>query len=86
MKLVVAYAFSIPCSNSFVESIFSNMNHLWSDYRNRIDIELVEVELQIRKKSNIPCAHFYNFLLTQGELLQKIASNEKLIRKKRFEK
>lgn len=36
MKLVVAYAFSILCSNALVETIFSHMNHLWSDYRNRI--------------------------------------------------
>ena len=74
----------IPCSNAFVESIFGNMNHLWSDYRNRMDIELLEAELQIRKNSSIPCANFYNFLLTQGELLQKITSNEKFVRKKRF--
>ncbi len=84
MKLVVAYVFSIPCSNAYVETIFSHMNHLWSDYRNRMDIELVEAELQIRKNSNIPCAHFYDFLLTQEELLKNIGSNEKFIRKKRL--
>ncbi len=67
MKLVAAYVFSIPCSNAFVESISSNMNRLWSDYRNRMDIELVEAELKIRKNSSILCAYFYNFLLTQGE-------------------
>ena len=76
--------FSIPCNNAFVETIFSHMNHLWSDYRNRIDTELVEAELQIRKNSNIPCAHFYKFILTDEELLRKIASNEKYIKKKRL--
>ncbi len=60
----------------------SHMNPLWSDYRNRMDIELVEAELQIRKNSNIPCAYFYEFLLTQEELLKKIASNEKFVRKR----
>jgi hypothetical protein len=29
---------------------------------------------------------FYNFFLTQGELLQKITSNEKFVRKKGFDK
>jgi hypothetical protein len=47
-----------------------------------MDIELVEAELQIRKNSNIPCAYFYEFLLTQEELLKKIASNEKFVRKR----
>jgi hypothetical protein len=64
MKLVAAYVFSIPCSNAFVESIFSYINHLWSDYRNRMDIGLVKAELQMRKNSSIPSAYFYNFLLT----------------------
>jgi hypothetical protein len=78
MKLVVAYVFSIPCSNSYVESIFSQMNHLWSNYRNRMDIQLVEADIH--------CSHFYDFLLTQDELLTKIASNEKFVRKKRVDK
>ncbi|CAF4456851.1 unnamed protein product [Rotaria sp. Silwood2] len=86
MKLVVAYVFSIPCSNSYVESIFSQMNHLWSNYRNRMDIQLIEAELQIRMNSDIHCSHFYDFLLTQDELLTKIATNEKFVRKKRVDK
>ena len=36
------------------------------------------------KNSNISFAHSYDFLLTQEELLQKIGSNEKFIRKKRL--
>jgi hypothetical protein len=71
MKLLIAYVFSIPCSNAFVETIFSYMNHCWSDYRNRIDIELIEAELKIRTNSNTPCRYFYNFILTQEELLKK---------------
>ena len=84
MKLLIAYVFSIPCSNAFVESIFSNMNHLWCDYRNRMDIELVEAELQIRKNSNIPCAHFYKFILSQDDLFKKIILNETFDKKKRI--
>jgi hypothetical protein len=56
------------------------MNPLWYDYRNRMDIELVEAELQIRKNSNIPCAYFYDFLLNQEELLKRIVSNRKFVR------
>jgi hypothetical protein len=50
--------FPIPCNNAFAETIFSHMNHLWSDYRNRMATELVEAELQIRKNSNIPVRIF----------------------------
>ncbi|CAF2265024.1 unnamed protein product [Rotaria magnacalcarata] len=64
MKLIISYVFSIPCSNAYVESIFSHMNHLWSDYRNRMDIELVAAELKIRKNADIPCTHFYKFILS----------------------
>ena len=49
-----------------------------------MNIELVEAELQIIKNSNISFAHSYDFLLTQEELLKKIGSNEKFIRKKRL--
>ncbi|CAF4552462.1 unnamed protein product [Rotaria socialis] len=57
MKLIISYVFSIPCSNAYVESIFSHMNHLWSDYRNRMDIELVAAELKIRKNADIPSSN-----------------------------
>jgi hypothetical protein len=42
-----------------------------------MDIKLVAAELQIRKNANIPCADFYNFILSQQDLLKKIISNEK---------
>ncbi|CAF1253342.1 unnamed protein product [Rotaria sp. Silwood1] len=84
LKLIISYVFSIPCSNAFAESIFSHMNHLWSDYRNRMDMELVAAELQIRKNANISCKDFYKFILSQEDLLKKIASNEKFGKKKRI--
>ncbi|CAF1972684.1 unnamed protein product [Rotaria magnacalcarata] len=82
MKLIISYVFSSPCSNAYVESIFSHMNHLWSDSRNRMDIELVAAELEIRKNADIPCMHFYKFILSQDDLLKKIVSNEKFDKKK----
>ncbi|CAF1541702.1 unnamed protein product, partial [Rotaria sp. Silwood1] len=42
-----------------------------------MDIELVEAQLQIRMNSDIHCSRFYDFLLTQDEVLTTIASNEK---------
>jgi len=49
-----------------------------------MDIKLVAAELQIRKNANIPCADFYNFILSQQDLLKKIISNEKFDKKKRI--
>ena len=51
LKKLISHIFSIPCSNSFVESIFSNMKHCWNDYRNRMNIELISSELKLRMNS-----------------------------------
>lgn len=51
-----------------------------------MDIQLVEDELQIRMNSNIHCSDFHDFLLTVDELLTKIATNEKFVRKKKVDK
>ncbi|CAF1504348.1 unnamed protein product [Rotaria sp. Silwood1] len=44
----------------------------------------VAAELQIRKNANISCKDFYKFILSQEDLLKKIASNEKFDKKKRI--
>ena len=49
-----------------------------------MNIELVAAELQIRKNSNIPCAHFYKFTLSLDDLLKKITLNEKFDKKETY--
>ena len=66
--------FSIPYSNPHVKSIFSQMNHLWTKYRNRMDIQLVAAELKIRKNSNISRNNFYKSIISQQDLLKAIAT------------
>ncbi|CAF1060537.1 unnamed protein product [Rotaria sordida] len=83
MKKIICYIFSIPCTNAYVETIFSHMKHAWSDYRNRMDIELVDAELKIRMNSDYPCAYMYKYLLSQPDILNKIRTNEKYQQKKR---
>ncbi|CAF3251972.1 unnamed protein product [Rotaria sp. Silwood2] len=83
MKKIISYIFSIPCANAYVETIFSHMKHLWSDYRSRMDIELVDAELKIRMNSDYPCAYVYKYLLSQPDLLKKIRTDEKYEQKKR---
>jgi hypothetical protein len=76
-KQTICYLFSLPCSNSYLKSIFSHIKHLWSDYRNRMDIELVNGELKIRINGNYSCERFYKHVLSQTHLLKKIQKNAK---------
>ncbi|CAM4985301.1 unnamed protein product, partial [Rotaria socialis] len=83
MKKSICYIFSIPCTNAYVETIFSHIKHAWSDYRNHMDIELVDAELKIRVNSDYPCAYMYKHLLSQPDVLTKIRTNEKYQQTKR---
>ena len=74
--------FSIPCSNAYVESVFSSMKDLFNDKRNRMSTELIAAELKIRLNSSIPCTEIYDFLLSKPELLKLIRSSEKYCVKK----
>jgi hypothetical protein len=56
--------------NAFIASIFSHMNHLWSNYRNRMSIELVVAELQIKKNSNISSVYFYKFTFISRRFIE----------------
>ncbi len=76
-RKIISFIFSIPCSNSYVESIFSHMKHLWSDYRNKMDIELVSAELKMRMNMAYSCESFYKHILSQKHLLKEIRKNAK---------
>ncbi len=43
---VVSFVFSVPVSNACAEHVFSHMEDVWSDKRNRMSVGLVEAELQ----------------------------------------
>ncbi len=77
----ISFLFSIPCSNSYVESVFFN-NETYDDTRNRMSTELIEAELKIRLNSSLSCTEAYDFLLSRPELLKFIHSNEKYCTKK----
>ncbi|CAF1679891.1 unnamed protein product, partial [Rotaria magnacalcarata] len=61
----------------------NHIKHAWSDYRNHMDIELVDAELKIRVNSDYPCAYMYKHLLSQPDVLTKIRTNEKYQQTKR---
>lgn len=40
------FVFSVPVSNAYAERVFSHMEDVWSDKRNRMSVGLVKAELQ----------------------------------------
>jgi hypothetical protein len=73
----ICFLFSIPCSNAYVESVFSTMKHLFDDRRNRMSTELIRAELQIRLNSSLLCTEAYEHFLSKPELLKLIHSSQK---------
>ena len=57
----ISFLFSIPCSNAYVESVFSIMKHLYGDQRNRMSTDLIAAELKIRLNASFPCTQIYDF-------------------------
>ncbi|CAF4653234.1 unnamed protein product [Rotaria socialis] len=82
MKKLICFLYSIPASNAYVESIFSDMKHLLSDSRNRMSVDLVSAELQIRRNSSLSCTDMHQYLLSDKELLGAISCNNKYAFKK----
>lgn len=78
----ISFLFSIPCSNAYVESVFSTMKHLCDDNRNRMSTELIAAEWKIRLNSYLSCTDAYGFFLSKQELLKLIHFNEKYCFKK----
>ena len=82
MKKLISYIYSIPASNAYVESVFSEMKHLFNDFRNRMSSDTIAAELQIRRNSRLSCTDMYSHLLSQKELLTAISANRKYTVKK----
>jgi hypothetical protein len=62
--------FSIPCSNAYVESVFSQMKHLLNDKRNWMTTELVSAEIEIRLNANLTRANMYKYIpSTEGRVI-----------------
>lgn len=62
VETVVAKILSLPISNAFVERVFSKMNILWSDKRNKLSIDTIKAELMTDINFNMSCQEFAIFL------------------------
>lgn len=74
LKRIVEYVFSVPCSNAYVERIFSHMNGLWTDERNRLGVDTVKAELDIRNNLTYSCSEFFDYVKDQTDLLSAARS------------
>lgn len=74
---MIQSVFSIPCSNAYVERIFSVMNHSWTDNRNRLSEETVKAELCIRLNLSCSCEEFFENVKFKTDLLKAAKSQKK---------
>ncbi|CAF5022389.1 unnamed protein product, partial [Rotaria sp. Silwood1] len=75
-KKLICFLYSLPCSNAYVESAFSQMKHLLSDKRSSMTTELISAELKIRLNSTLSCTELYKYILSSEDLLRAIKSDE----------
>jgi hypothetical protein len=76
----VSFLYLLPCSNAYVESVFSQMKHLWNDTSNRMTTELTSAELKILLNATQSCTDMHKKILCS--LLKAIRSHEKYTFKK----
>jgi len=74
---VVAFVFSIPVSNAFAERVFSHMEDVWANKRNRLSIAMVKSELQVRLNFKLSCTEFKTFIEEQKPLIAAAKRNAK---------
>ena len=69
---------AIPGTNASVERIYSISNVLWTDEKNRFNVETIRSIIITKQHfKSFTCSQFYEFLLKHPKLLNSISSSEK---------
>ena len=76
MKKLIFFLYSIPANNAYVEDVFSEMKHLVNDYRNRMSLNPITAELQIRQNTSLSYSDIYKYFSSRKELMTAISSNK----------
>ena len=71
-----SFVLSIPVSNA-CERVFSIMNALWNNSRNRLNFGLVKTELMMKINFHMSCNDFYEFIRKNKDCLQAEKSQGK---------
>ncbi|XP_050063287.1 uncharacterized protein LOC126552619 [Aphis gossypii] len=75
---IVEYSLAIPGTNAAVERIFSIINVLWTDEKNRFLVESIKSIIIVKTHfKNLSCNEFYYILLKETRLLDEIGSAQK---------
>ncbi|CAF2210525.1 unnamed protein product [Rotaria magnacalcarata] len=77
MHKIISYVYSIPCSDAFVEGVFSHMKSAWTVSRNFMANETIAAELKIRLNSTMTCEDFFSFPQAQPPLRKCAKSQQK---------
>lgn len=77
LKTVVEFILCIPGTNATVERVFSRMNCLWTDEKNRLDISTVKAMFTVKMFFKENCFEFYKLLSSNENVLKQISSSEK---------
>jgi hypothetical protein len=77
LSKVIECVLAIPIENDFVERIFSVMQNLWTDERNRMSINLVKAEICTRFNFSLSCYEFHEYVKNNSELLSAAKSDKK---------
>lgn len=54
-------------NNSYIEGIFSIMNNVWSNERNRLKIESVKAESCTKMNYDMKCKDFYKYIMSSEQ-------------------
>ena len=74
---LVSFVLSIPVSNANCERVFSIMNALWTNSRNKLNFNLVKAELMMKMNFHMSCNEFYDFISKDKDLLKAAKSQKK---------
>jgi hypothetical protein len=77
IKKLVSIILSISPSNAFCESVFSLVNNVWTDERNRFKIATVNAIVCIKANSEIDCSQALELFLGENDLLKRAKENAK---------
>jgi hypothetical protein len=79
LKKIVEFFRCIPGTNTSIESLFSQMNSLWTNEKNKLSFETVKAMIIVKVFFNKDCVEFHNLVKHNHSLLEKIQSSEKYI-------
>lgn len=75
--LIIQMLASIPPSNASAERVFSFYGNAWTDSRNKLSVNHVKGELQIKINLDQKCSEFYNYALQNKKILKCAKSQNK---------